>query len=65
MTAKTLAESILAEVYAKTRDLISPGNLQQVPISQQEAVDLGLNPPDESRWNPFITLTQLQKIAES
>ena len=45
------------------RDVISPGNLRSVIITQQEAVDLGLNPPDESRWNPHVSQAQMSRIA--
>jgi len=63
MDPKQLAQQILDEIAAKTRNVYSPGNLQGVRISQQEAVELGLNPPDERDWTPHTTLPKLREIA--
>jgi len=63
MDAKQLAQQIIDEVMNGERDMISPGNLQQVEITQEEAIDLGLNPPDESNWHPHTTLSKLKRIA--
>ncbi|KKS17067.1 MAG: hypothetical protein UU72_C0008G0049 [candidate division WWE3 bacterium GW2011_GWB1_41_6] len=63
MTTQDLARRILREVFDGARDVISPGNLRSVIITQQEAVDLGLNPPDESKWNPHVSQAQLSRIA--
>jgi len=64
MDAKDLAQQIIDEVVNGERDMISPGNLQQVEITQQEAIDLGLKPPEESRWHPHTTLGKLKQIAK-
>ncbi len=59
-----LARKILAEVECGKREVVSPGNLQSVKITQQEAIDLGLNPPAENRWYPHTYLSGLEKIAK-
>lgn len=64
MNAQELAAQIVGEVERRERDMISPGNLQWVELSEEEATTLGIQRPPMGLWKPHTTLSQLRKIAE-
>lgn len=63
MDPQQTALMILDEIASEKRKVYSPGNLQGVRVSQQEAIDLGLNPPEERDWTPHTTVPELRRIA--
>ncbi len=57
MNAQELAQSIVNAVEARERDVISPGNLQWIELTDEEKEVFGVT-------NDMMKLSQLKKIAK-